>query len=64
MQAVAYLESKFLWGHVILIGIFGTVLLNASLPAVVKYLLLIISTYIGSNLLVSAYYAGKRALGE
>ena len=48
--------------HVILIGIFGTLLLNTSLPALVKYLLLIITTYVGSNLLVSAYYAVKRGI--
>jgi len=48
--------------HVIMIGIFGTLLLNTSLPALVKYLLLIISTYVGSNLLVSAYYAVKQAI--
>jgi len=48
--------------HVIMIGIFGTLLLNTSLPALVKYLLLIISTYIGSNLLVSAYYAVKQGI--
>ena len=45
--------------HVIMFGIFGTVLLNTSIPALVKYPLLIISTYVGSNLLVSAYYAIK-----
>lgn len=45
--------------HVIMIGIFGTLLLNIGLPALVKYPLLIISTYVGSNLLVSAYYAVK-----
>ena len=48
--------------HVIVIGIFGTLLLNTSLPALVKYPLLIISTYVGSNLLVSAYYAVKQAI--
>ncbi len=41
--------------HVILIGVFGTLLLNTGLPAVVKYLLLIVSTYVTSNLLVSGY---------
>lgn len=41
--------------HVILIGVFGTLLLNTGLPAVVKYLLLIISTYVMSNLVVSGY---------
>ena len=43
--------------HVIMIGFFGTLLLNLNLPAVVKYLILIISTYVGSNLLVSEYRA-------
>jgi len=41
--------------HVILIGVFGTLLLNTGLPAVVKYLLLIVSTYVTSNLVVSGY---------
>ena len=50
--------------HVIMIGIFGTLLLNTGLPALVKYLLLIISTYVGSNLLVSTYYAVKQALRQ
>ena len=48
--------------HVILIGIFGTLLLNTDLPALVKYPLLILSTYVGSNLLVSGYYAFKRMI--
>ena len=41
--------------HVIVIGVFGTILLNLNLPALVKYPLLIISTYLGSNLVVSVY---------
>jgi len=41
--------------HVILIGVFGTLLLNTGLPAVVKYLLLIVATYVTSNLIVSGY---------
>ena len=41
--------------HVILIGVFGTLLLNVNLPALAKYPLLIISTYLVSNLVVSAY---------
>jgi len=41
--------------HVIVIGIFGTLLLNTALPALVKYPLLILSTYVGSNLIVSGY---------
>ena len=45
-----------------MIGIFGTMLLNTGLPAVVKWLLLIASTYVGSNLLVSIYRAGRKAL--
>ena len=41
--------------HVIVIGVFGTLLLNLSLPALVKYPLLFLSTYLVSNLLVSVY---------
>ena len=41
--------------HVIMIGVFGMFLLNLSLPAVVKYLLLIVLTYVASNLVVSLY---------
>lgn len=39
--------------HVIVIGVFGTLLLGTNLPALVKYPILIVSTYLGSNLLVS-----------
>jgi peptidoglycan/LPS O-acetylase OafA/YrhL len=48
--------------HVIVIGIFGTLLLNLNLPAVVKYLILIVSTYVGSNLIVSGYRSLTQAL--
>jgi fucose 4-O-acetylase-like acetyltransferase len=48
--------------HVILIGVFGTLLLNLDLPGVVKYVLLIISTYLGSNLVVSLYRSVARKL--
>ena len=41
--------------HVIMIGIFGTVLLNLNLPGVAKYPMLIVSTYLASNLVVSGY---------
>ena len=41
--------------HVIVIGVFGTLLLNLSLPALVKYPLLFLSTYLASNLIVSVY---------
>lgn len=44
--------------HVIVIGVFGTLLLNLDLPAVVKYLLLVVFTYAGSNLVVSLYRKG------
>ena len=50
--------------HVILIGIFGMVLLNTSMPALAKYPLLIISTCVGSNLLVSVYYVVKQGLTQ
>jgi surface polysaccharide O-acyltransferase-like enzyme len=43
--------------HVIVIGIFGTVLLNINLPAVAKYLILSVSTIVGSNLIVGGYRA-------
>jgi len=48
--------------HVIKIGVFGTLLLGMNLPAVVKWLLLIVLTYGGSNLLVSLYRLLKRTL--
>jgi surface polysaccharide O-acyltransferase-like enzyme len=41
--------------HVIVIGVFGTLLLSQPLPALGKYLLLFILTYGVSNLIVSAY---------
>ncbi|MCF7824094.1 MAG: acyltransferase [Candidatus Marinimicrobia bacterium] len=41
--------------HVIVIGVFGTLLLHVNIPAVLKYLSLIVLTYAVSNLLVSAY---------
>ncbi len=41
--------------HVIMIGVFGTLLLNLSLPALVKYPMLIVLTYVTSNLVVSVY---------
>jgi fucose 4-O-acetylase-like acetyltransferase len=41
--------------HVIVIGVFGTILLNLDLPVFVKYTVLIISTYLVSNFIVSAY---------
>jgi len=41
--------------HVIMVGVFGTLLLNLDIPAVLKYLILIVSTYVGSNLIVSGY---------
>jgi hypothetical protein len=41
--------------HVILIGVFGTLLLNLNLPALVKYPTLVVLTYLTSNIIVSAY---------
>ena len=46
--------------HVIMIGVFGTLLLNLNIPALVKYPILIIATYLFSNLVVSTY----RLLGQ
>ncbi|MBN2501716.1 MAG: acyltransferase family protein [Anaerolineales bacterium] len=48
--------------HVIVIGVFGTLLMRTGLPALAKYPLLIIITYLVSNLLVSLFRAGKRVL--
>jgi fucose 4-O-acetylase-like acetyltransferase len=48
--------------HVIMIGVFGTLLLGVSLPALVKYPLLIVLTYLASNLLVSLYRSLVHAL--
>ena len=48
--------------HVALIGLFGTLLLHTNLPALAKYPLLLVSTYVGSNLLVSAYRSLIRSL--
>jgi surface polysaccharide O-acyltransferase-like enzyme len=53
--------------HVIVIGIFGTLLLNMDLPALAKYPALFVSTYLGSNLVVSLYrrlVGGFRRLKE
>lgn len=41
--------------HVILIGVFGTLLLNTGLPALVKYPTLVFLAYLSSNLIVSGY---------
>jgi peptidoglycan/LPS O-acetylase OafA/YrhL len=48
--------------HVIVIGIFGTLLLNTGWPALAKYPILIVSAYLASNLLVSLYQMGRKAL--
>jgi len=48
--------------HVIMIGVFGTLLLNLNIPALVKYPLLIIATYLISNLAVSAYRSLTQSL--
>lgn len=41
--------------HVVMIGVFGTLLLNTGLPAVVKYLSVFVLTYAASNLIVSGH---------
>lgn len=48
--------------HVILIGVFGTLLMKSGLPVWVKYPSLIVLTYGGSNLSVSGYRRVKRAV--
>ncbi|MFC1879217.1 acyltransferase family protein [Chloroflexota bacterium] len=48
--------------HVVVIGIFGTLLLGVSLPGWAKYLVLFILTYAGSNLIVSLYRLVRSSL--
>jgi hypothetical protein len=48
--------------HVIVIGVFGTLLLNTGWPALVKYPLLVVSAYLVSNLLVSLYRQGRKMI--
>lgn len=43
--------------HVIVIGVFGALLLSLNVPALVKYPVLLVSTYLASNLAVSGYRA-------
>jgi len=38
-----------------MIGVFGTLLLNMNLPALAKYLTLIVLTYGARNLIISVY---------
>jgi peptidoglycan/LPS O-acetylase OafA/YrhL len=45
--------------HVIVIGAIALLLLNVTLPAIVKFLILMVSAYLASNLIVSLY---RRAL--
>lgn len=47
--------------HVIIIGVFGTLLLKLNIPGVVKYFSLTILTYGFSNLLVSLYRRVKKS---
>jgi hypothetical protein len=48
--------------HVVVIGIFGTLLLNTNLPVLVKYPTLVVSAYLGSNLLVWIYQSLAQSL--
>ena len=50
--------------HVVVIGVFGTLLLSTGLPAVVKWILLIVSTYVGSNLIISLYQSVRLAFAQ
>ena len=47
--------------HVIVIGVFGTLLLLTGLPAIVKWILLLISSCVGSNLIVSLYRSTRKS---
>lgn len=48
--------------HVIVIGVFGTLLLFTGLPAVVKWILLVLTSSIGSNLIISLYRTMRNSL--
>jgi hypothetical protein len=48
--------------HVVVIGLFGTLLLGLNLPGWAKYPILFVLSYLGSNLLVSLYRWAKKAL--
>ena len=48
--------------HVILIGVFGTLLMKLGLPVYLKYPLLIVLTYVGSNVVVSIYRNVKETI--
>ena len=50
--------------HVIIIGLFGTLLLGTQLPVLIKWVLLVVSSYVGSNLIVSIYRKTRRALSS
>jgi len=50
--------------HVIMIGIVGTLLLNTDLPAVAKYIILIATTYLSSNFIVSLYLRARGWITE
>jgi len=50
--------------HVIVLGVFGTLLLGVGIPAVAKYLLLVLLTLVVSNLLVSGYHALARSVAR
>ena len=41
--------------HVIVIGVIAFLLLNTAIPSVLKYLILIVTSYLASNLIVSLY---------
>ncbi len=48
--------------HVIMIGIFGFMLMKTGLPVLLKYPLLIVTTYFFSNLIVSGYHYARRSI--
>jgi len=50
--------------HVIMIGLFGTLLMKTNLPALAKYPLLIILTYLFSNLAVTGFRTVLKKLKE
>jgi len=50
--------------HFIVMGGIAVILLNAAIPSLAKYAILIVSTYVASNLIVALYRATVQRIGE
>ena len=50
--------------HFIVMGGIAVILLNAAIPSLTKYAILIVSTYVASNLIVALYSATVQSIEE